>query len=73
MNLSQISRTPILTLVVRVIVSEKKKALVDDPMAALCLERLIAPGSDGYRHLIMREKRIFGGTQMTLTRTGGVI
>lgn len=38
MNLTQVSRTAILTLIARVVAAEKRPAVFDDPMAVFCLE-----------------------------------
>ena len=38
MNLSKVSQTAILTLVCRVVASENKDSVFNDPMAILCLE-----------------------------------
>lgn len=63
MNLSNVSRTAILTLIARVVASEKKNDLYNDPMAALCYERLLAMASEEEKTWIRREMRIYGGTQ----------
>ena len=63
MKLSQVSRTAILTLIARVVASEKKNSIYNDPMAALCLERLMSMASEEEKRWIIREKRIYGGIQ----------
>ena len=63
MNLSNVSRTAILTLIARVVASEKKNGLYNDPMAVLCYEKLLSLASEEEKAWIMREMRIFGGTQ----------
>jgi len=63
MNMSQLSRTAILTLIARVVASEKENAIFNDPMAVLCLERLMSLVSEEDKPWIIREKRIYGGIQ----------
>jgi O-methyltransferase involved in polyketide biosynthesis len=63
MNLSNVSRTAILTLIARVVASEKNNVLYNDPMAVLCYERLLAMATEEEKTWITREMRIFGGTQ----------
>ena len=41
MNLPDVARTAILTLICRTVESEKKEPLINDPMAILCLEKLM--------------------------------
>ena len=62
MNLSNVSRTAILTLIARVAASEKKNTLYNDPMAALIYERLLALASEGEKTWILREMRIWWNT-----------
>jgi methyltransferase (TIGR00027 family) len=61
MNLSQVSRTAILTLICRVVAAEKENALFNDPMAALCLERLISIASAEEKCWIIGRKLWYGG------------
>ena len=70
MDISQLSRTAILTLIVRVIASEKENAIFNDPMAVLCLERLMSIVSEEDKHWIIREKRIYGGIQAHHVKAG---
>jgi O-methyltransferase involved in polyketide biosynthesis len=63
MNLSPVSRTAILTLVCRVVASEKKNPIFNDPMAVLCLERLMAVTSEEEKKLIVKWKNMYGGLQ----------
>jgi O-methyltransferase involved in polyketide biosynthesis len=58
MNLSDVSRTAILTLLGHVNASEKKNIVFDDPMAALCLERLMSIASAQEKKWIIRQKRL---------------
>jgi O-methyltransferase involved in polyketide biosynthesis len=61
MNLSQVSRTAILLLVCRAIEAEKNKTLFNDPMAVLCLERLMSIASEEDKRWILRKKRMYQG------------
>lgn len=61
MNLSQVSRTAILTLITRVVTSEKDNAVLNDPMAGLCLERLISIASPEEQNWILGRKRFYRG------------
>ena len=61
MDLSQVSRTAILTLVCRVVASEKKPAEFSDPLAALCLERLISLASPEEKDWILDRRRFYSG------------
>jgi O-methyltransferase involved in polyketide biosynthesis len=63
MNLSNVSRTAILTLIAHVVASEKKNNLYNDPMAVLCYERLLSIASEEEKTWITREMRIYAGTQ----------
>jgi methyltransferase (TIGR00027 family) len=63
MDLSPVSRTAILTLIARVVASEKGDPIYYDPMAVLCLNRLISVASEEERNWIIREKRIYSGIQ----------
>jgi methyltransferase (TIGR00027 family) len=59
MNLSQVSRTAILTLICRVVESERKNPIFNDPMAVLCLERLISLASAEEKNWIISRKRFY--------------
>jgi O-methyltransferase involved in polyketide biosynthesis len=61
MDLSQVSRTAILLLICRAIEAEKNKSVFNDPMAVLCLERLISIASEEDKRWIIREKRMYEG------------
>ena len=63
MNLSKISRTAILILVCRVVESEKKDPVFNDPMAVLCLERLMSITSEEEKNLINKWKKMYTGLQ----------
>lgn len=59
MDLSQVSRTAIFTLICRVIGTENDKFAFKDPMAVLCLERLMASASEEDRRWINQVKRVY--------------
>jgi len=61
MILSQISQTAILTLVCRVVESEKNNPVFTDPMAVLCLDRLMSISSEEEKHRIMKWKKMYAG------------
>ncbi len=63
MNLSQVSRTAISTLIGRAVESERKNAIFVDPMAVLCLERLMALATSEEKSWMLRQKRLFAGIQ----------
>jgi methyltransferase (TIGR00027 family) len=63
MDLSQVSRTAILLLICRAIEAEKNKSVFNDPMAVLCLERLLSFASEDEKRWIMRKKRTYQGIQ----------
>jgi O-methyltransferase involved in polyketide biosynthesis len=61
MNLSDVSRTAILALLCRVVESEKKNPVFNDPMAILCLERLMSISSEEEKNRIMKWKKMYAG------------
>ena len=61
MNLSEISQTSILTLICRVVESEKKNPVFNDPMAVLCLERLMSKSSEEEKNRIIKWKKKYEG------------
>jgi O-methyltransferase involved in polyketide biosynthesis len=63
MNISQVSRTAILTLIARVVASEKQNAFFNDPLVVTCLDGLISKASEEEKRWIIREMRIYGGIQ----------
>ncbi len=63
MDLTQISRTAILTLICRASASGKNPAEFSDPMAELCVEQLVSSASGEDRRWLMREKRMYGNIQ----------
>ena len=61
MDLSQVSRTAILTLICRAVEAEKNLSRFNDPMAVLCLERLLSMASADDRRWILQKKRMYAG------------
>ncbi len=61
MDLSPVSRTAILTLICRAVETERHRSDFDDPLAVLCLERLMSAASEEDQRWIAREKRIYEG------------
>lgn len=61
MDLSQISRTAILTLVCRAVQAADPTSGFHDPLAGLCLERLIALTSGEERRWILKKKQGYAG------------
>ena len=56
MDLSQVSRTAILLLICRAVEAEKNKSEFNDPMAVLCLERLMSIASEEDKRWIIKHK-----------------
>ena len=63
MNLSEVSQTAILTLTCRAVESEKNNPVFNDPMAILCLERLLSVSSQEEKKRILRWKSMYAGIQ----------
>ena len=63
MNLSEVSQTAILVLTCRAVESEKKHAVLNDPMAGLCLDRLLSISSEEEKKRILRWKSMYAGIQ----------
>jgi O-methyltransferase involved in polyketide biosynthesis len=61
MDLSQVSRTAILTLICHAVEAEKNKSDFKDPMAVLCLERLMSIASGEDKRWINGKKRRYEG------------
>ena len=57
--LSQVSQTAILMLIARAVVSEKDNTLLNDPMAVLCLERLMSLSSEEEKNRIVKWKKMY--------------
>jgi methyltransferase (TIGR00027 family) len=63
MNLSEVSRTAILVLTCRAVESEQNNAVFNDPMAVLCLERVLTLSSEEEKKRILRWKSMYAGIQ----------
>jgi O-methyltransferase involved in polyketide biosynthesis len=61
MDLSQVSRTAILLLICRAVQAERNKFAFNDPMAVLCLERLMSMASEEDKRWFIRKKRMYEG------------
>jgi O-methyltransferase involved in polyketide biosynthesis len=70
MDLTQVSRTAVLLLICRAVESARNKAEFDDPMAVLCLERLMSAVSEEDRRWIARHKRIYEGIKAGDSKAG---
>jgi O-methyltransferase involved in polyketide biosynthesis len=70
MNLSQVSRTAILLLICRAVEAERNKSIFNDPMAVLCLERLISLASEEDKHWIIKHQRLYEGIQARDSKAG---
>jgi len=63
MNLSEVSYTAIMVLTGRAVVSERNNSIFNDPMAVLCLERLLSIASEAEKKRIQRWKSMYAGIQ----------
>lgn len=63
MDLSPVSRTAILTLICRAVASAARPQEYPDPMAQVCLDRLIAAASGEDLRWLLREQRVYSGMQ----------
>ena len=63
MNISEISQTAILTLVCRVVATEKQDPSLNDPMAVQCLDKLMSISSQEEKNRINKWKKMYGGIQ----------
>jgi O-methyltransferase involved in polyketide biosynthesis len=61
MNLSEVSYTAIMVLTGRAVESEKNNSVFNDPMAVLCLERLLSISSEKEKKRIHRWKSMYAG------------
>jgi O-methyltransferase involved in polyketide biosynthesis len=61
MELSHVSRTALFTLLCRVIGEEREQGAFADPMARLCLERLMASSSEDEKEWIHLTRKRFAG------------
>jgi O-methyltransferase involved in polyketide biosynthesis len=69
LDLSEVSMTAFLPLLCRVIASGRQDAVINDPMAALCLERLMAFASEAEKARILKWKRKYTGSQAREARS----
>jgi O-methyltransferase involved in polyketide biosynthesis len=70
MDLSQISRTAILTLICRAVTSERNNDIINDPMAVFCLDGLISNTSAEDRRWITSKKRQYEGIRARDAKAG---
>ena len=70
MELSQVSRTAILLLICRAVEAEKNQSAFHDPMAVLCLERLMPIASEEDKRWIIKRKRMYEGIQARDAKAG---
>jgi O-methyltransferase involved in polyketide biosynthesis len=63
MNLPEVAQSAILVLTCRVVESEKNNTVFNDPMAVLCLERLLSISSEEEKKRILRWKNMYAGIQ----------
>lgn len=70
MDLSQVSRTAILLLICRAVQAKQNKSEFNDPMAVLCLERLLSIVSEDDKRWIIRKKRMYEGIQAREAKAG---
>jgi methyltransferase (TIGR00027 family) len=61
MNISDVSKTAILTLLCRVVKAEQKKPIINDPMAILCFEKLLAVASEEEKRWMLKAKKMYKG------------
>lgn len=70
MDLSQVSRTAILLLICRAVEAQKDNSGYHDPMAVLCLERLVSIAPEEDRRWIIQKKRMYEGLQARDAKAG---
>jgi O-methyltransferase involved in polyketide biosynthesis len=63
MDISQVSRTAILTLIGHAVEAERDKSGFNDPMAVLCLENLLSGASGEEKRWIIKHKQLYEGIQ----------
>jgi O-methyltransferase involved in polyketide biosynthesis len=69
MDLSQVSRTAILTLIGHAVESERQQSALHDPMAVLTLERLLSCATEEEKRWIIKHKRSDEGIQARETKS----
>ena len=62
-NLSPVSRTAIMILTCRAVEAEQKDPVLNDPLAVLCLERLLSISSEEEKSRIVKWKKMYAGLQ----------
>jgi methyltransferase (TIGR00027 family) len=72
LDLSEVSMTAFLPLLCRVIASGRQDAVINDPMAALCLERSMALASEAEKARILKWKRKYAGSQAREARSSAL-
>ncbi|MGA2362384.1 MAG: hypothetical protein ABSG73_07960 [Candidatus Aminicenantales bacterium] len=61
MNLSDVSQTAIYTLLCRVVQTANRNPVIHDPMASICLEKLMSIASEEEKELLLKwRKRVAG-------------
>jgi methyltransferase (TIGR00027 family) len=63
MDLPDVARTAILTLICRTVESEKKEPHINEPMAIHCLEKLMTEASEEEKDWILKHKKRYEGRQ----------
>jgi O-methyltransferase involved in polyketide biosynthesis len=63
MDLSEVSRSAILTLICRVVASGKNDPVFNDPMAVLCLERLMSIAPEEEKKRMLKWEKMYTGIQ----------
>jgi len=61
MNLSDVSQTAIYTLLCRVVQTEKGNPVINDPMASICLEKLMSIASKEEKERLLKWRKMVAG------------
>lgn len=69
MNISDLSKTAVLTLISRVTSAERKTPGIDDPMAVFCLKKLLSTASEEDKRWILKSKKICAGIMASDIKT----
>jgi O-methyltransferase involved in polyketide biosynthesis len=72
MDLSPVSRTAILLLICRAVQSKMDRSVFNDPMAVLCLERLLSIASGEDRRWILRQQQKYEGLNARDAKAGAL-
>ena len=70
MDISQVSKTAILLLICRAVASGKNPSELNDPMAVLCLDRLMSSASGEDLRWINKHKRLYEGMSWRDAKAG---